>query len=61
MTLDEIACWLLFISAAFCLAAIGVLIYACALLLDVQHRIRAFEWREPTHTNGHKIRERADK
>jgi hypothetical protein len=58
ITVDELTIWLLFISATFFLISLGVLLYACALLLDLRHKIKTFDWRAPTHSNGYKIRER---
>ena len=58
ITIDELTIWLLFISATFFLISLAILLYACGLLLDLQHKIKTFAWRPPTHTNGHKIRER---
>jgi hypothetical protein len=58
ISLDEITIWLLFISACFLLISLGVLLYACALLLEVRHKVKTFEWRPPTHSNGYRIRVR---
>jgi hypothetical protein len=37
---DELTCWLLFLSAGMFLASMGVLVYSCALLLNVRHKIK---------------------
>ena len=43
MTLDEIMLWMLLFAAAMFLCAMAILIYACALLLHVHQKIKAFE------------------
>ncbi len=58
MTLDELTIWLLLVAAAIFLASFAMLVYTVALLLEVRHKVKAFDWRAPTHHNGHQIRER---
>jgi hypothetical protein len=60
ITTDEITVWLLFLSAGMFLASMGVLVYCCALLLNVRHKIKQFAWRPEVirDGNGRKRQER---
>jgi hypothetical protein len=40
VTTDDLTVWLLFLSAGMFLASMGVLVYCCALLLNVRHKIK---------------------
>jgi hypothetical protein len=40
ITTDDFTCWLLFLSALLFLVSMGVLLYACALLLNVRRKIK---------------------
>ena len=60
ITTDELTCWLLFLSALLFLVSMGVLLYACALLLNVRHKVKQFAWRPEVvrDGNGRKRQER---
>jgi formate-dependent nitrite reductase membrane component NrfD len=60
MTLDEITVWLLFIAAVLFLVSMAVLVYCCALLLNVRRKIKQFAWRPEVvrDSNGRKRQER---
>jgi hypothetical protein len=57
---DEFTCWLLFFSAVMFLISAAILIYACALLLEVRRKIKQFAWRPEVvrDGNGRKRQER---
>jgi hypothetical protein len=38
---DEVTVWLLFISTMMLLGGLIVLLYACILMIDVRHRLKA--------------------
>jgi formate-dependent nitrite reductase membrane component NrfD len=52
ITLDEITVWLLFIAAVLFLVSMAVLVYCCALLLNVRHKIKQFAWRPEVIRDG---------
>ena len=58
MTPEDLTIWLLILSCCIFIAALAVLIYSLALLLDVHQKVKAISYREPTYTNGYRIRER---
>jgi hypothetical protein len=57
---DELTCWLLFISAVMFLVSMAVLVYCCALLLNVRRKVKQFAWRTEVirDGNGRKRQER---
>ncbi len=60
ITPDEITVWLLFMAAGLFLASMAILVYCCALLLQVRHKIKEFTWRPEVlrDGNGRKRQER---
>jgi hypothetical protein len=60
ITQDDLTVWLLFLSAGLFLASMGVLVYCCALLLNVRHKIKQFTWRPEVvrDADGRKRQER---
>jgi hypothetical protein len=60
ITQDDLTVWLLFLSAGLFLASAAILVYTCALLLNVRRKIKQFTWRPEVvrDGNGRKRQER---
>jgi hypothetical protein len=60
MNYDEFTIWVLILAASMFLMSMAILIYACALLLEIHHKVKKFAWRPEIErdVNGRRRQER---